>query len=54
MNKRQRKKREKRRKPRIEKGSGNVFADLGLPNPEARLDEAKRRARRTEPRIKRN
>jgi predicted XRE-type DNA-binding protein len=32
-----------KRKPRvkIERGSGNVFADLGLPNPEERLAKAK-------------
>lgn len=54
MNKRQRKKRRKSRRTetRVEESSGNVFADLGLPNPEALLEEA-RRARRTEPRIKR-
>ena len=54
MNKRQRKKRRNSRtETQVEESSGNVFADLGLPNPEALLDEAKRRARRTEPRIKR-
>ncbi len=29
-----------KRKARIEKGSGNVFADLGLPNPEQELLKA--------------
>jgi len=55
MNKRQRKKRGKSRRTetQVEEGSGNVFADLGLPNAEALLDEARRRARRSEPRIKR-
>jgi hypothetical protein len=30
---------------RVEEGSGNVFADLGLPDPERRLAEAARRLR---------
>jgi len=29
------------RRPRVEKGSGNVFADLGLPHPEQELLKAK-------------
>jgi len=30
---------------KVEEGSGNVFADLGLPDPERRLAEAARRLR---------
>ena len=29
------------RRPRVERGSGNVFADLGLPHPEQELLKAK-------------
>jgi predicted XRE-type DNA-binding protein len=31
----------RRSKVKIERGSGNVFADLGLPDPEGRLTKAK-------------
>jgi predicted XRE-type DNA-binding protein len=31
---------ERARKPTVRRGSGNVFADLGLPNPEQELLKA--------------
>jgi predicted XRE-type DNA-binding protein len=34
---RERTRKSRNKKPRIEVGSGNVFADLGLPNPQERL-----------------
>jgi len=67
MNKRQKKKHgiSGRRRIEVEQGSGNVFADLGLPDAKRRLADAERqsradldlpvseRARRAESRIKR-
>lgn len=35
---------------KIEEGSGNVFADLGLPNPEKRLKKAEEKYKQDEDR----